>query len=796
MLGLKIYIMKKAQWIWYGAPLLNLVNSWMEARRTFSLKSVPKQAIIRVTADSRYRLYVNGTHINRGPARGFQLSWPYDTLDISSYLKKGKNVIAVLVHNFGIGNFQYIHRGYAGLLLSGVINRINVSTNKLWRVRPAPGYKPVTTRVSQQLGFEEYFDANQEDESWLLPNYNDKNWRTPHVRDFGVMPWNAVEERGIPLLRERLALPEKLVSVAKGKCHRDYLKTTNVVQLYCDEKKKWKQADQHLQKTKDWVAIEVSPTGKDGYIACCIDFGKEVTGSIRLSVTGAKGTELIDSLITEGIDGFKPYIRAPDKIWGGNSFGNRLTLRSGKTEHEQYDYWGFRYLVLVVRNSTKRLKIKLRVHGTGYPLEIKAAFESSNPILNKIYEISAWTQQCCMFDTYVDCPWREQAQWWGDARVQAGNTFYLSADSRLVKRGIKQIGTQEVPNGLTYGHAPTIAHECILPDFTLVWIITHWDYYWQTGDLSLFKEMKSRIHRALHYFHNAIAKNGLLPYDKRYWLFLDWTGLFKDGYPTLYNLLYLMALRKAIELFRLIGDKQSIQLYSNREKKLTKAITKLLFNQKTLTFYGGLTWENKPFHQTSPHNLAFAILLDLFPKNQQKFSIQLKKLIKNYQLFENVKGLGDIKQPVIPSPYFIFYIYEALKKLGENEPVISSIERLWSNMVKKGLTTTEEIWNAEPGHHSLCHAWSAHPIIHFSNILLGIKQTKPAWKEITFSPIFSHADFVRGKVATPFGVIESDWEKADGKIKVYLKLPKGIIAKIVLPGKKTAKIKNEFKAEL
>ena len=78
----------------------------------------------------------------------------------------------------------------------------------------------------------------------------------------------------------------------------------------------------------------------------------------------------------------------------------------------------------------------------------------------------------CSLDAFVDTPWREQAQWWGDARVQAWNVFHLNGDTQLFRRGIAQIAAQTLPNGLTYGHAPTMAHECILPDFTLIWLIT------------------------------------------------------------------------------------------------------------------------------------------------------------------------------------------------------------------------------------------------------------------------------------------------------------------------------------
>ena len=115
-----------------------------------------------------------------------------------------------------------------------------------------------------------------------------------------------------------------------------------------------------------------------------------------------------------------------------------------------------------------------------------------------------------MLDAYVDTPWREQAQWWGDARVQAWNTFHLSGDARLFRRGIYQIGGQTTADGLTYGHAPTMAHNCVIPDFTLIWLVTQWDYYWQTGDLQPFRDQRAVVEGVLAYFAAHTGKNGLV----------------------------------------------------------------------------------------------------------------------------------------------------------------------------------------------------------------------------------------------------------------------------------------------
>ena len=126
--------------------------------------------------------------------------------------------------------------------------------------------------------------------------------------------------------------------------------------------------------------------------------------------------------------------------------------------------------------------------------------------------------------------------------------------------------------------------------------------------------------------------------------------------------------------------------------------------------------------------------------------------------------------------------------LGRTEEVVDCIDRWWGDMVDRGLTTTEESWNAVAGSWSLCHAWSAHPVVHLSNTLLGIWQTAPGWKTIRFSPTFTKVDRIRGRVATPFGPIESGWDRTGGRTRVFLKLPKGITATVALPGKRPQKM--------
>src|SRR3954470_19935194 len=70
-------------------------------RTAFEVPEVPSQAPARVTADSRYILWVNGREVGRGPARSQPLRQRYDSYDLAPYLVAGANAIAVLVTYYG-----------------------------------------------------------------------------------------------------------------------------------------------------------------------------------------------------------------------------------------------------------------------------------------------------------------------------------------------------------------------------------------------------------------------------------------------------------------------------------------------------------------------------------------------------------------------------------------------------------------------------------------------------------------------------------------------------------------------
>ena len=464
--------------------------------------------------------------------------------------------------------------------------------------------------------------------------------------------------------------------------------------------------------------------------------------------------------------------------------GNRLTLREGRTSHESFEPLGFRYLIVTVRGSDRPLSLKVSLRSALYPLDVKARFESSDAGLNDIWRMSVRTQECCMLDSYVDCPWREQAQWWGDARVQAANTFHLAADERMLARGIRSVAGQTAENGLTYGMTPTIAHHCILPDYTLTWIMTIWDYYRQTGDKSLVVEQADRMTEALRYFEGMLDDNGLLPYDDRYWLFLDWADIFKAGYPTLYNIFYFWALNTASKLYGLAGRRKEAAASSAAAARVRRAIMSKLFDRRAAEFLGGLDWQGRAVRYDTAHAYALAIVSGLAPEYDARFLTErLLPLVREDVSTNPQRDAAVLNLGRVPSPFFMYYIFEALKRAGYGADVIDCIRRWWGMFLDWDVTTTPEVWQRPQGHSSACHAWSAHPIVHFCEVLLGVRQDALAWKRIVFSPVFV-GERASGAVATPLGTVESSWQRSGETIDVTLIVPKRMTARVMLPGAK------------
>ncbi|MFA5645456.1 MAG: family 78 glycoside hydrolase catalytic domain [Candidatus Ratteibacteria bacterium] len=773
-------------WIWYDHYGYDEVNAWMQARREFFLETVPDSLLFSLTADTKYRLYVNERLAAFGPARGFLSPYPFDSIDIAPLLQKGKNVLAVLVHQTGHGTYQSIYGGAAGLIADGSVHGIALGTEPgLWLVRPSPGHRRDTARRSVQMAYQEHFDCRKDSGFWMRPeskvSAGKDGWIEPQWRVSGSLPWTDFEERQIPMLRHSVYSFSSCLSIEERRAAPEWKESKNLVSLHKRESKREKKKGSSLSpldiipflEGNGSVTIPAFPAGNS--LTLLFDAGEESTGFIGIKAR-ANGGESIDFLFSEAVDKDGLVVKSPEygcKV----SIADRVTLRKGKNFFESFFYNGFRYCALTLRNVRKPLVIEsLYLRKVGYAFDSTASFHSSDTTINAIWDICRRTQENCSFDAYVDCPWREQAQWWGDARIQGINTFYLFGDMRLFRRGILQGGKSQLANGLTYGHFPTMSVGSILPDFTFTWIHTVLDYYHYTGDVALVRREFPKVQKALNFFCVSADSNGMIAPMLRYWIFLDWAPLYKEGYSALFHMIWLLSLRTAVQLSHIAGEDGS--LFQQEADALEEKILHYFWDPSTHLFSDGFDpATGLRVSAISQHTHAFAILLGLRKKDHRNFAEKV--------LLPPMKGKPfACKNIVESSPFFVYYVIEALKKLGGyDSDILQFIKRRWGNMVREGATTCHEMWNPEPGVISLCHAWSAHPAVHLVNLMAGIYPTSFGWKEFSLLPAPYMPKDLTLSIPTEYGDIHFQG-KREGDIRtILLTVPKGSLCTVKEEGK-------------
>ena len=89
---------EKSKWIWLAAG--EHPDSYAEFYDSFEANG--KQTVIRLSCDSDYTLWINGSYVSSNQYGDFEHYKIYDSLDITPYLTQGKNDIKILVHYWGV----------------------------------------------------------------------------------------------------------------------------------------------------------------------------------------------------------------------------------------------------------------------------------------------------------------------------------------------------------------------------------------------------------------------------------------------------------------------------------------------------------------------------------------------------------------------------------------------------------------------------------------------------------------------------------------------------------------------
>ncbi|MGH7635217.1 MAG: alpha-L-rhamnosidase N-terminal domain-containing protein, partial [Gemmatimonadaceae bacterium] len=190
------------------------------ARRTFDLTALPARFVVHVSADKRYRLYVNGVQVASGPQRSDVAHWRYETLDLAPNLHAGRNVIAALVWNWGAARPVAQFSNRTGFLLQGnsALEASLINTGAGWKLLRDPAYAPI---VITSAFLKNYYAAAPGDSidgsrypwGWESTDYDDDRWSGAEIvghmerramppGGYGEVSGWQLEARSIPPMEE------------------------------------------------------------------------------------------------------------------------------------------------------------------------------------------------------------------------------------------------------------------------------------------------------------------------------------------------------------------------------------------------------------------------------------------------------------------------------------------------------------------------------------------------------------------------------------------------------------------
>ena len=744
----------KARWI--ACPGESVIDYGVyHFRKRFELAEKPSSFVVHVSADNRYRLFVNGEPVSSGPARSDLANWSFETVDIAPQLKPGENVLAAIVWN-AAQHKPFAQISYqTGFILQGNTEKEDaVNTNNSWRVIRNRAYQPLPVdmralRAYYVTGAGDEVDGKAYPWGWEKPGFEDGEWPEAQVLWFPPKPRTLGTDGNWMLVPRTIpAFPESRID---GATIRRSLK------------------DGMPFGAADKLPAQLPANSK---ISLLFDQGHLVNAYPELLVSQGKGAT-IRITYAEGLIDENRVKGNRNEIEGKHIVGVQdIFMPDGGDARLFRPLWfrTYRYLQMDIETGPEPLTIRDFCGKTyGYPFEEKAQFSSSDPVNAAIWEAGWRTARLCAGENYFDCPYYEQLQYVGDTRIQALISLYVAGDDRLMRKAILDYEHSRIPDGLTQSRYPCNDMQ-IIPTYSMFWVSMIYDHYMHRNDPEFIRQLLPGMENVLAWFEARIAPDGMLG-PVAWWNFVDWSwnnpgeiagGVPKgaaDGGSSILTLQLAYTYRQADALFKAFGKPELAAKYARLADDLVAATYRLCWDSGK-----GLLADTPAKSDFSQHANILAVLTDALPAAEQP--ALLKRIIADTSIVKTTF-------------YFRFYLFEALKKTGLGDLFLPQMAD-WKAMLDMGLTTFAE--NPEPTR-SDCHAWSASPNYQFLSTVLGINPGSPGFRTVRIEPFLGDLTAAEGKVPHPAGEISAAYKRTASGVEATVTLPPGVEGVVVWKGK-------------
>lgn len=535
-------------------------------RKRFSIQKDFTEAKFYISADDYYKLYVNGKFVGQGPAPAYHFRYNYNVIDLTPFLQKGENVIAIHTLYQGLINRVWQsgdnrHGMICDLLLDG---KTVVASGEDFLIHLHTAYREIGTTGYQTQFLEEY-DSRAREIGFEAPDFDDTYWKNAHVCAFD-----------------------------------DHIL--------------------HKQESKSLVFEDVFPiqTEKKGE-RLFLDFGANYVGYLCATAKGKDGDVVTVRAAQELHDdgSLRFSLRA------NCTYEESWVLSGTEDRLDQFDYKAFRYVELILPEGVTVESVKLVARH--YPFEARAKMRpiyTKNADLCRIWNLCLHTQKYGVQEVIQDCPEREKGFYLGDGCYTALTNFILTGDDSMVKKLIddafaSSFITDTLVTCMNCSFIQEIAEYPLIMVSLVLW------HYRLTGDVEYLQKNYSRVCMLLDAYRRDYEKNGLLC-DLDKWCVVEWPKNFQHDYDAdiregkvchdvhiSINAYYLNAIRIANQMASILGA----PLY-REEETLVSAFLNAFYDENRALFV-----DRKGSEHISLVGNVFPYAFGLFPNEECRQNI-------------------------------------------------------------------------------------------------------------------------------------------------------------------------------
>lgn len=433
------------------------------------------------------------------------------------------------------------------------------------------------------------------------------------------------------------------------------------------------------------------------------DFGKHITGYLSFTLENDGLIKITDSPIKLNFSfGEFLFDTVADPAQYSGGLGNGWL----QTEERSYVFtpcrgtlerrYSFRYLRIKRTDSASFPVLLTSLEATAVSaVDISNAkkYDLNDQNLQKIYDMSVYTLKECEQDVFEDGPKRDRRLWIGDLKLQAMTDYKVFGNLDLIKRCIYLFASATGEHGMVapciFPDSPPYVDEWTFCDYSLYFISCLYDWYKNTGDISLVDELyetaKAQMVKISEHFS---AKDGTINLRP----FIDWCPGLDKGVSVLG--VYIYTLKQLKEIEAALGKDTE-----ETEKEIKSAANCLLsfYDEKQGLF-------SASSGQISQHSQVWAVLSGEIPEEKAKAILIKTK---------------DINTPfTMRTPYMMHYYIEALYNCRMKAQALEFIRDYWGKIAAAGYDCCPEVFNPQdewespygaPEINSACHAWSCTP---------------------------------------------------------------------------------------